>query len=284
MMPPIPVPEPVKPVAPIVPIPEPGKPSLPPVPAIPVAGMPGEPPGRIVDRPKPSATPGDSEKFVFPLPNTAVPTPGDSTMVKFHHAAAVAVLGGALLTPPSQVGAAPPLPIPVPAPVRADDKTDVAELKRQLEESNRKLGVITEQLRVLTELLNGRKDEKGFPLPSDPGIVAEMKALKDKLAAVEKELNAFKTQTALRPPAPTGTIPGAAVDPRIAPKGIVQVINEYPIQISMVVNGTSYRVAPSKSLDIEVPAGEFTYQLLESGAAPTRSVIKDRETVKLRIK
>jgi hypothetical protein len=56
------------------------------------------------------------------------------------------------------------------------------------------------------------------------------------------------------------------------------------VQISIVVNGTSYRVAPSKTFDVDVPAGEFSYQLLESGAASTKSVIKEKETVTLRIK
>ena len=41
---------------------------------------------------------------------------------------------------------------------------------------------------------------------------------------------------------------------------------------------------PSKTLDVDVPAGNFTYQLLESGAEATKSVIKEKETVTLRIK
>jgi hypothetical protein len=63
------------------------------------------------------------------------------------------------------------------------------------------------------------------------------------------------------------------------------VVNEYPIQITIAINGTfSYKVAPSKSLEIDVPAGEFSYQLLEAGTASTRSTIKEKETVTLRIK
>ncbi len=38
-------------------------------------------------------------------------------------------------------------------------------------------------------------------------------------------------------------------------------------------------------LDIEVPAGEFNYELLDASPAVTKSsFIKDREVVKLRIK
>ena len=88
-----------------------------------------------------------------------------------------------------------------------DDKTDAAELKRQVEESNKKLTTIQDQLKQLTELLNGKRDAGGFPLPSDPGLVADMRNLKDRLTRIEEDLNRLKTQTTLRPP--TGGEPSA---------------------------------------------------------------------------
>jgi hypothetical protein len=189
---------------------------------------------------------------------------------------AAAIVSGMLLAQPQPIVAAPPFvpPITFSRPIAVDDKTEIADLKKQVEDSNKKLDAIQAQLKQLNELLNGRRDEKGLRLESDPGVVEELKRLKDKLAKVDEELTKMKSQTALRP---------AAVDPR-AGKGTVRIVNEYPVQVSIVVNGTSYRVAPSKILDIDVPAGEFTYQLLESGAASTKSVIKERETVTLRIK
>jgi hypothetical protein len=190
---------------------------------------------------------------------------------------------------PAAVSTTPVVPS---VPVKADPQTD-PEMKKTLEETNKKLGTIQEQLQKLTELLNGKKDDKGFPLPSDPGLVAEVRALKDRLEKLERDLSGLKTQTTLRPPSgPSGgtgsgsiptPMPGPGTDPQ-ARKAIVRVVNEYPAQVSIVVNGTSYRVAPSKTVDVEVPAGEFTYQLLESGGAITRSTIKEKETVTLRIK
>ena len=64
----------------------------------------------------------------------------------------------------------------------------------------------------------------------------------------------------------------------------MKVVNEYPVEISMVINDKSHRIAPGKVLEVKVPAGDFSYQLLQSGAAATRSAIKDKETVTLRIK
>jgi len=278
-------------VPPTIPAVDPPKPSLPPLPAVPAVGVPGEIPGTTVDRARPVDPPQrNAEKPVAPVPAPndpfkpiPVPTPGDVSVSTLHHSVAAAVIGGFLFTPAAPARAVPPLPaVPVPGAIAADDKTDVGDLKKQVEEGNKKLGDIQRDLKTLTELLNGRRDKDGFPLTSDPGLVAEMRALKDKLSKVEQDLNALKTQSSsLRPATPAGPI---VEPPKTVAKAIVRVVNEYPVQISIVVNGTSYRVPPTKSLDVEVPAGEFTYQLLESGAAATKSMIKEKETVTLRIK
>lgn len=193
---------------------------------------------------------------------------------------AAAVVGGMFFAP---ANAAPPVPLTVPLPLQIQDKTDIADLKTKIEAANTKLTEIQKDLKNLTELLNGRRDKDGFPIETSPGLIAELRKLTDRLATVETELNRMKGQTSLRPGSTGSASPGAVVDPR-AGKGTVRVVNEYPVQISIVVNGTSYRVAPTKSLDVDVSAGEFSYQLLESGAASTKSVIKEKETVTLRIK
>lgn len=263
---------PVSPVAPISPIMPPG------------GGTGREVPGTPVDRAKPPESPfGMTDKFVFPIPtpHPRVPHPRDDTMLHVSTTAAFAFLSGAMLAA-EQAKAMPPVPppgmlIPVPGTVRADDKADLDKLKKDLEASNKKIEELEKQVKKLTELLTGKKDDLGLPLnPNEPGTVADVKALKDKIAALEKELAAVKTQTALKP----------AIVPEAKPKGIVRIVNEYPIEITMLINDnkTTYRVAPNSKLDVEVPAGDFTYQLLQSGAPATKSVIKDKETVTLRIK
>ncbi len=263
---------PVSPVAPIAPIMPPG------------GGTGREVPGTPVDRAKPPESPfGMTDKFVFPIPtpHPRVPHPRDDTMLHVSTTAAFAFLGGALLAA-EQAKAMPPVPppgmlIPVPGTVRADDKSDLEKLKKDLEASNKKIEDLEKQVKKLTELLTGKKDELGLPAnPNEPGTVADVKALKDKIAALEKELAAVKTQTALKP----------AILPEAKPKGIVRIVNEYPVEITMLINDnkTTYRVAPNSKLDVEVPAGDFTYPLLQSGAPATKSIIKDKETVTLRIK
>ncbi|MBA4062848.1 MAG: hypothetical protein C0501_03915 [Isosphaera sp.] len=260
----------VAPAVPPIPVPDPVKPPPLPAPADPV-----EPPlarPTVLDRPKAPEVPfGPSEKSTFPVPPSApatppVPTPGDAPM-NLKNAATAAALGGALLAP---------------APARADDKAEIASLRTQVEASNTRLTEIQAQLRTLTDLLNGPRDKQGFPIGATPGLVNDMKAMQDKLDKFERELaqvKAAQQATALRPPAPAAV----PVDPRTG-RGTVRVVNEYPVQVSIVVNGTSYRVGPQKSLDVDVPAGKFTYQLLESAAAQTESTVAEKETVRLRIR
>ena len=271
----IPSPEPVKPVLPPLPGTSPVAPTLP---ALPAVGSPGEVTGTTVERAKPIERPlQSSEKDEFPIPNLTAPTPGDTNVNILNQSVAAAVIGGVLFAPASPAPAA-PLPLPIPTRVAADDKTDLADLKTKVETATTKLTDIQKDLKTLTELLNGRRDRDGFPIETSRGLVADLKDLSDRLKKVEEDLTKMKGQSSsLRPNVPV------APDLKQA-KGTVRVVNEYPVQISIVVNGTSYRVPPSKSLDVDVPAGEFTYQLLESGAASTRSVIKEKETVTLRIK
>jgi hypothetical protein len=203
--------------------------------------------------------------------------------------AVAALVGGAIafippapaaaLTLPSTGAVVPPAPAPigpVALPIPATSPVGADPVKKTTEE---RLDEIQRDLKRLTELLDGRRDETGTKLPSDPGVVEELKRLKDKIAALEKQLN-DKT-TALRPS--TGGTP--AVD-ALAGKGTVRVVNDYPVEITIVVNERSHRIAPNTKLDIPVPVGDFSYQLLSAGSnlTPVKSVIKEKEVVTLRIK
>jgi hypothetical protein len=257
-------------------------------PAVPIVpGSTGrEPPALPVDRPRPmDSSFHPTDKYIFPVPsapsgiNPLVPHQRDA-MLNLTTTAAITFLGGALLAvekanappaiPPSAV-----IPMPGAIQLKGDEKSDIAQLKTDLAAANKKIEDLEKQVKRLTELLTGKKDELGLLVnPNEPGAVEEIKRLKDKIATLEGSLKEMKGQTALRP----------AVVPEVKPRGTVKVVNEYPVEISMVINDKSYRIAPGTKVEVEVPAGDFTYQLLQSGAGATKSVIKDKETVTLRIK
>lgn len=279
------------------------------VPAVPVVGNPGtlwtaQPP----DRSKPTETAfGPTDKYVFPLPvvpravmgaipgglaepappampvgsgltrpgnldpnshstDTIARPPGDDSMTPKQTAFA-AVIGGVLALAPAS---------PVSATSLRMKPTADAKDKKTVEE---RLSEIEKRLAALIEALDGKKDDRGFTVPSDRGLISEVKELKDEVARLKERITAMQNSTSLRPAA-TGP-----VDP-MAGKGTIRVINDYPVEISILINEKSYRVGANTELKVTVPAGEFSYFLHSSGAAPapTRSSIKEKEIVTLRIK
>jgi hypothetical protein len=187
--------------------------------------------------------------------------------------AVAAVIGGALAFAPTPPAAAFPIikpAVPVAAePQKGNEKT-----------TEGRLDDLQRDVKRLTELLEGRRDGDGYKNPFDRGLVAEVTDLKNKVRDLEREIATLKSSTSLRP-----SITGPAADP-MAGKGTVRVVNDYPVEIRIAVNSTSFTVAPGTKLDIPVPVGEFTYQLLNAGAnlTPTRSPVKEKEVVTLRIK
>lgn len=163
---------------------------------------------------------------------------------------------------------------PVQSTASAQDKTDPVQLRKDLDAANKKLEEADKEIKRLAALLDGKKDEKGFRLETDPGAVEEVKRLKDRIAALEKQVAAMQNSTSFKPA------------PAITGKGTIRVVNEYPVAVSIVINEKSYRVEPNTTLNVEVPVGEFNYQLLQSGigATPVRSTIKEKEVVTLRVK
>jgi hypothetical protein len=198
----------------------------------------------------------------------ADPTPGDTTMKPFNKTVVAAVVGTALALTPAKAVARDTNNQPV----------TTEDLKKQIDEANRKLAALQEDVKKLTELLDGRKDPKtGTRLEFDRGLAAEVKDLKDQLDRLERAMKS--SSTSLRP----GTAPPALV-PALTNRGTVRVVNEYPTPVSIVVNSTNYRVEPNAKLDIDVPVGAFSYHLLQAGIAPVTSAIKEKEVVTLRIK
>lgn len=179
------------------------------------------------------------------------------------------VVGGALALLPAPADALPipPKSIKLTTPVVADPPTKTTD---------EKLADLDKKVSDLIEIVKGKRDAQGFPIPTDPGLASEVKKLKNEIDDLRKQLEEAKKSTSLKPIVP---------DP-MAGKGTVRIENDYPVEISIVVNSNSYRVAANTKLDVTVSAGEFSYQLLNSGTnlAPVKSPIKEKEVVRLRIK
>ena len=188
--------------------------------------------------------------------------------MKLQQTAVAAIIGGALaLVSPSPAQAV-HKPEPPAAPAKEKDKKSIED----------RLTEIEKKLVRIVETLDGKKDADGFTNPYDRGICSEVKELKNEVASLKKQLGTMRKSTSLRP---ATTI----ADP-MAGKGTVRIVNDYPVEITIVINEKSYRVPANTELKVTVPAGEFSYLLLSSGVAgaSTRSSIKEKEVVTLRIK
>ena len=193
--------------------------------------------------------------------------------MKLRQTALAALIGGAcaLASEASAAYPIPPLAVAPTSPV-VQDKTKDKTVEQRLEDIEKKIA-------EFGEILKGRRDSEGFPIESDPGLVAELKNLQNEVARLNTQIEAMKTTTAQRP-----ATPGAGTaQPTM---GTVLIINEYPVEITMMINNRTYRVAPRTELKVPVPVGEFTYQLLNSGTSltPTRAVVTEKDVIKLRVK
>lgn len=247
----------------VFPIPE-QKPTIPAIPTVQSKPLPAVPAPPEV--PMIPAAPTSVER---PMPNTtSIPTPGvDPMMLK--QLSLAGVIGGALAFLPAPAAAlpVPPKTLNLTVPVVADPAPKTVD---------EKLADLDKKVTDLIEIVKGKRDAQGFPIPTDPGLASEVKKLKNEIDDLRKQLDDMKKSTSLKP----------AVPDAMAGKGTVRIENDYPVEISIVVNSNSYRVAANTKLDVTVPAGEFSYQLLNSGTnlAPVKSPIKEKEVVRLRIK
>jgi len=66
-------------------------------------------------------------------------------------------------------------------------------------------------------------------------------------------------------------------------QGKVRFINEFTEEMSVVVNGRSYRLVPGQERLITVPPGDFTYQVLQLQRFPQERKITADETKTVRI-
>ncbi len=286
-MPKLPEPAPLPPAMPTLPV---AIPNLPPaVPALPDA-IPVLPPPAASVKPLLPAVSALTNSFsglavppAIPVAGGESPAPGATpvTLSKL----AVAAVGAALATAPAPAqDAAPkpgpgttevarPLPVapaPTPAPVAAFGREQLDGLKADVSE-------LKDYKRQVQDLLQGKADGSSSVL--DAGVLKRLTDLERKLESLEKSVEAVRAimtrleagSTSLKPSAP-------------AVKTAVRLVNDYPSDLSLILNGASHRLKQGEAKTVDVPPGSFTYELIADGATAITRIIRAEETVTLRIK
>jgi hypothetical protein len=217
-----------------------------------------------------SVTPTPKPDVVVPI--AAPYTPGPTPMTLSRHTVLSAVMGAALAAAPAFAADPPAADAEAIKAIQkeiADLKADVKLLKEQRNELNKQLNGIPESQRKTPE-------EKGALIR-----MQEAEAAAEKMAAKVKELETSLTQKSVSEKLAVGGS-GSGISPG---RGIVKLVNEYNVKVSMMVNGTSYPLGVNEVKSIEVPEGKFKYELVEfPNAVAKETTIKEGETVTLRIK
>jgi outer membrane murein-binding lipoprotein Lpp len=100
------------------------------------------------------------------------------------------------------------------------------------------------------------------------------------IQSIQKDLRDLKRKvdggstTALRPQYDSSSFRG---------QGRVRFINEFPEEVSVVLNGRAFRLLPGQERLVPVPPGDFTYQVLNVHRAPQLREIAADETKNIRI-
>lgn len=223
---------------------------------------------------------GPSNLGVTAAPAATPAPPGDSPMIPKLSAVRSAVVGAALAAGPAGAqDAIKSMPASEAAPKTAET---VDELKRQLTDATDKARALELRVKLMEdELLGTKVKETGMTVPGlrqkFDDMVKKFDALQTKYAALETRVGDTARSASAYPNTP-GTVP-------TGPKATVRISNEYGVPITLILNGLSHRVEPGGSKSVEVPAGTYTYELLNgaTGAAETKP-IKDGDAVNLRIR
>jgi hypothetical protein len=170
------------------------------------------------------------------------------------------------------------------APARAED-TDTPKLTdsqkldlllQQCKDMQRSLATLDsikddlKTLRAKTEMLQDRVDGLHGRLNSMTtankdvfdGFHERLRKLEADLDALHKQLD---SQTRVSGYGPTASPPSPP------PPGTIRLRSTYPALVTVVVNGTSYQLAPGETRDLAgQPAGTFTYEVL--GMQPLKTV------------
>jgi hypothetical protein len=148
---------------------------------------------------------------------------------------------------------------------------DTSDLKKQIEDINRKLPTI-DQLKTsvlaidkdLQDEIKGRREHSATVDSRLEQIQNDVTALKSQMEQIRRDLDAAKS----RPTTQISSFQSAA--PTI---GHVRLANTYFDTVRIVVNGKPYDVAPNTTMLADaVPAGNFTYEVIGVQTPVTRAI------------
>jgi hypothetical protein len=160
---------------------------------------------------------------------------------------------------------------------RSTLKTDTQrldDLQRQLTELQAKL---TASLDTLKDEVKELRRDTNATLTAQT-VLSELKALKEQMAAMQKEMLALRVPAPAVPGGPESRTSLFVPTPPTAGMGRVVLKNTFPDRVTVVANGRPFPLDPGAAWTLEPqPAGSFTYEVL---GGPT-GLVQPRRTTSL---
>lgn len=155
------------------------------------------------------------------------------------------------------------------SPAVADPAEDLKEAIKKLEKATKDLQDAKDALKV--DELRG----KAITIDTKIDLIdKDIQDIKKDIREIKRKLN-DTSSTSLRPDTDSATTPRG--------QGRVRFINEFNEEMSVVVNGRSYRLLPGQERLLTVAPGDFTYQVLQLQRFPQDRRIAADETKTIRI-
>jgi Skp family chaperone for outer membrane proteins len=154
------------------------------------------------------------------------------------------------------------------SPALADTADDLKEAIKKLDKATKELQDAKDALKV--DELRG----KAITIDTKVDLIdKDIQEIKKDIRDIKRKLN-DSSSTSLRPDTESAIARGQAR---------VRFINEFSEEMSVVINGRSYRLLPGQEKLVTVLPGEFTYQVLQLQRFPQERRISSEETKTIRI-
>lgn len=147
-----------------------------------------------------------------------------------------------------------------------------AEPKDDLTKAVEKLDAAVEKLKDIEKGLNTYKNAN----------VGAINQIRDDVESLRNRIQQLENDVKLLKPNPTTTSKRETVTDGPA-MGQVRLSNEFVEDVTVLLNGRSYQLLPGQARTVRIPAGTFTYQVLNVQAFPQQRTISPNEEKPIRI-
>ena len=131
-----------------------------------------------------------------------------------------------------------------------------------------------------SDLLYGKAD--GI-VGENPGVLKLLADMDKRLKSIEDRLTTMETALKNVKESKSAFTPEEKATPSKIQGSAVKIQNDYPVEISIVINDESHRVGAGESKIVPVPSGSYKYEILSTGSQPTTKIISEGEMVTLHI-